>query len=243
MGVSHPPGLIAVPVQEYMPAAFVLKLVELVQRLPAGSRVLFNALGGEVARKRNQLVNQMLQVPAFAWLLFLDSDQRVSADTVERLLAHDLPIVGALVVKKRPPAVACVRPPEGDEVPDTIPHLEGLGDRVGSWGAGGVHQCTGRLRLGGLQPVQAIGTGCLLVRRIVFETLPRPWFVSERDADGAGTGEDFSFCRAAAAAGFPSYCDTDLVSGHFTMVAMTPALAAVLPAEAFTSAEWPEAGA
>lgn len=236
--MSHPPGLIAVPAQEYVPTAFALKLVELMQRLPAGSRVLFNTLGGEVARKRNQLVNQMLQVPAFQWLLLLDSDQRVGADTVERLLAHAVPIVGALVVKKRPPAIACVWPPEGDEVPETTPHLEALGDRVGSWRASGVQQCSGRLRLGGLQPVRAIGTGCLLVRRIVFETLPRPWFVSERDAEGAGTGEDFSFCRAAAAAGFPSYCDTDLVSGHFTVVAMTPALAAVLPAEALTATEW-----
>ena len=89
--------------------------------------------------------------------------------------------------------------------------------------------------------MRAIGAGCLLVRRIVFETLPRPWFVSERDQDGAGTGEDLNFCLAAAAAGFLSYCDTELVSGHFTMVAMTPDLANVLPPDALTSADWPEA--
>jgi hypothetical protein len=236
--MSHLPGLIAVPAMELVPTPFALKLIELVQRLPAGSRVLFDTLGGEVARKRNRLVREMLLTePAFGWLLFLDSDQRVAADTVERLLAHDVAIVGALCVRKRPPPVACVWPLEGDEVSDTTPHLEALGDRVGSW-PNGVAQCSGRLRLGGLQPVRAIGAGCLLVRRIVFEALPRPWFVSERDQDGTGLGEDLNFCLAAAAAGFPSYCDTELVSGHFTMLAMTPALAAVLPAEALTAADW-----
>lgn len=54
-----------------------------------------------------------------------------------------------------------------------------------------------------LVELKASGSGCLFVRRRVYETLPRPWFRFIYNEDGQLTrGEDSYFCEKARAAGF-----------------------------------------
>jgi len=66
--------------------------------------------------------------------------------------------------------------------------------------------------------VAIVGTGCILIKRKVLETLKAP-FHSEFDDDGIQTyGTDFAFCRRATNAGFKVYTTTHKRCEHFKIV-------------------------
>lgn len=62
----------------------------------------------------------------------------------------------------------------------------------------------------GLEAVDGMGLGAVLMRTDLALTLPRPWFTHGRNAQGGDIGEDLMFCRALTAAGHPIYIDHDL---------------------------------
>lgn len=66
----------------------------------------------------------------------------------------------------------------------------------------------------GLQRVDAVGSGCLLMSRRVLENVRAP-FMRRWSEDGiAMLGLDFLFCEKAIAAGFPIYCHYDFQAEH-----------------------------
>jgi GT2 family glycosyltransferase len=185
-----------------VPALFAASLANLAVALPAGSRVSFYVKGPGIGPKRDAFVqHQLLPSSHLEWLLFVDSDQRVPADAVHRLLAYDVAIVGGLVMK-----------------------TDGSSSCVKS-----LDPAAREFVQGGLQEVAEIGTGCLLIRREVFAAIPGPpWFPPNTSGPGAGVGEDSNFCELARKAGFKIHCDTDLEVGHFINLAMTPDLARII---------------
>jgi len=67
----------------------------------------------------------------------------------------------------------------------------------------------------GLLEVDVVGSGCLLVKREVFEKLEAP-FARSWNKDGTQAyGTDFMFCRKAKEAGFKIYCAVDYKCEHF----------------------------
>lgn len=67
--------------------------------------------------------------------------------------------------------------------------------------------------------VEAVGFGCVMIAREVFEEMEPPWFMYDYNDMNAGEnyqypGSDAYFCKKARAAGFHIYCDTDLTSPH-----------------------------
>jgi len=60
----------------------------------------------------------------------------------------------------------------------------------------------------GLVPARLLPGGMMLVRRAVYERLPRPWYREEFEPEWRT--EDTVFCRAALAAGIKLWCDLDL---------------------------------
>jgi len=58
--------------------------------------------------------------------------------------------------------------------------------------------------------VDAIGFGCVLVKREVFEKIPAPWFVWNQ----ASPSEDFFFCEKAAKHGYEVRVLTDVKCSH-----------------------------
>ncbi len=155
---------------------------------------LLNTKGSLVVTNRNTLVEQAAELGC-EWLLFLDSDLLFPRDTIARLLAHGKDIVGATYCKRVPPYEVLGRTLSGER-------LEAAS---------------------GLVEVAGLPTGCLLVRRSVFDALRRPYFrtPAHEDGDVEGMpahieGEDYYFCRVAREAGFSVWLDVDLTmqTGH-----------------------------
>lgn len=68
-----------------------------------------------------------------------------------------------------------------------------------------------------------IPTGCLLIKREVFEKMEHPWF-TEVYAQGRNgiMGEDYRFSEEAKNAGFKLHVDCGVVCGHMKTVCMDP---------------------
>lgn len=128
------------------------------------------------------------------WLFFLDSDQVVPEDTLMRLIEHDVPICGTLVVGKVPPHLVVTA--QGTKEEGMRPLLD--------WPANALIE------------VDATGFGCCVIRRDVFETFPdyNPFLKIFCPTLKDSFGEDWSFCIRAKEHGFPIHVDTSIVTGH-----------------------------
>lgn len=129
-------------------------------------------------------------------LVMLDNDHVHPYDVIERLVAHGVPVVGALAYRRSEPY---------------DPQLYGLVD-------GKLRQPS---RTGGeLVRVDLVGFGAVAIRRRAFLALaaagkPAPWFRYDYDDGGAVfLTEDTRFCRLCGMAGVGVYCDTALVTPH-----------------------------
>lgn len=70
----------------------------------------------------------------------------------------------------------------------------------------------------GVIEVDAIGSGCMMIKREVLENIPSP-FLNEYDPEGIKTaGLDLAFCRRAKEQGYRIWCNTDLLVSHWTTV-------------------------
>lgn len=150
-----------------------------------------------IAEGRNDGVRSA-QLQGCSHLLFLDSDMIFPANIVDRLLAHDKTIVGATYMSRRP------RPDIGQHV---LLHreLDGKPSHLGT----------------GIRRVEALPTGCLMVKTEVFSVLPAPWFYFGLQPDGHMVGEDYAFCRAVRERGLDIWLDPD-VSADIGHIASTP---------------------
>lgn len=185
---------ICIPSRNIWTAEFGLSLSHLIGRClvelqapTAGFKIFpypMMASGSVIAELRNRLVKQALADEQTTHILFLDDDQMFPAETLHMLLAYDKPIIGANIVRKEP------NPRTNARALDS-------------------NQCVWTTRdKTGIEEVDFVGTGLLLVRRDVFEAFAenKPFVY---DVEG-GVGEDVYFCRKARELGFPVYIEHDL---------------------------------
>jgi hypothetical protein len=63
----------------------------------------------------------------------------------------------------------------------------------------------------GLHKAFAVGMGCMLVHKTVYENLPKPWFAHQwNEAEENFSGEDIYFCNLANENNISVYVDADL---------------------------------
>ena len=141
---------------------------------------------------RNLQVHRFLASTRCTHLFLLDSDCVPASHTIQRLLAHDRPIISA-------PHMTEIKGERGPMVVDRR-----NGGYVQHW------------PIRGLQRVDAVGGSGLLVRRDVLEKTKPPWFQCQYGQDGLLTkGEDFYFCEKMSREGYDIWTDCDLVQKHF----------------------------
>ena len=141
-------------------------------------------LGTLLPDMRNALVTEAINQEA-THILWLDSDMTFPADTLERLLAHGECIVGASYSQRKEPCKPVAA-------------------------KGGVWVYTEENSTG-LQEVDFVGMGVMLVETRVYEFIDKPWHMTAwSEKAGSTIGEDVYFCRKARAVGAPTFIDHDL---------------------------------
>jgi hypothetical protein len=146
---------------------------------------------------RNTCVEQALDKGA-EWLLFLDDDHVFGPGLLNRLLAHEKPIVGSLYLQRQKPfqPIAYTHKDEED-----VYHNIKLTD----------------YKSDELIEVAAVGTGGMLIRSEVLRTMEHPWFEHGR------ASEDLIFCDKVHELGLgPIYCDLGARMGHMSPAALWP---------------------
>lgn len=178
---------ICVPARDTVQVGFAKCLANLTAHLAKENinyELIFN-LGSVIPQQRNTLAESALENKA-DYVLWLDSDMHFPATVFNRLLNHKKEICAATYSTR-------IKPQRSVAFLDK----NNLDKRLQA--KTGLHQ------------VFAVGMGCMLVSRTVFEHLPKPWFqyVWNRDTEDL-SGEDIYFCNQANDTGFEIFVDADL---------------------------------
>lgn len=177
---------------------------------------LARLVGYEAKRGQNEI--QLLQMPgtliftqreklaqeALEWgadqVLWIDSDQRFPADTLEILQARQVPICGVNATTRREPIL-----PTALNLKIEREMLNGKpGEPKQVW-----HKVESRGKKG-VEQVTAVGFAVTLVNREVFEKIPRPWFDVIWTDHGNVIGEDVTFCVRCMENDIPVFVDHEL---------------------------------
>jgi len=146
---------------------------------------------------RNLITKMALEDKTVTHLLWLDADNIIESPTdvnqaLRILLTINIPVISGLYRAKKAkgnyPYAMWVK--HSDGVPN---HMAALS----SW-------------TGNFIKVDAIGFGFVLVKREVFEKIPFPWFVWDKESPS----EDFEFCAKIAEAGYEVKVYTDVRLSH-----------------------------
>jgi len=133
---------------------FMLQTLGLVSSLPIIAGVIVDTQK-PIDHSRNAIVEKFLiDYPYATHLLFLDTDVLLPPRAIEQLLSLNQPIISGLIVQKMPPFYPLINV---RIAPDTYRFAI-------SWKDNEVIEC------------DAIGMGCTLIRRDVFQKTESPWF-------------------------------------------------------------------
>jgi len=109
-------------------------------------------------------------------VLFIDSDMRFPQDTIGRMLERDLLVLAANCPRRRMP-VGPTAANYDAETQRKVPVYTGEHDT-------------------GVEQVDAVGTGVMMVDTNVFRAIEMPWFATPWDVAAKGyMGEDIYFCK------------------------------------------------
>lgn len=170
------------PVYDHPKAQFTFSLVSLIlhtlKQRPDIEFEPLNTIGLPIHTARENIALRAVTVEN-DWLLWLDDDQTFPPDALLRLLAHNLPFVGCNYRKRNVGSVlSSARRKDGT---GRMPGIEAKGS--------------------GVEPVNMIGFGAVLIAAEVFRAIKRPWFQL------GPHGEDGYFCEQAIKAGFTPHVD------------------------------------
>lgn len=154
----------------------------------------------DIVAARNMLVDAHLKGTS-GRSLFFDVDMWFPADVINRLYAHDKDIVGGAYYQRQFPF---------------YPHLY---DNIGTYAE------PRSKRIVNIQPMMKVdsqGTGCLMVKREVYEKIGSPQFSLRYVPIDNLVGEDINFALAAKEAGYESWADTTMPIGHIGSTFVNP---------------------
>jgi 2-polyprenyl-3-methyl-5-hydroxy-6-metoxy-1,4-benzoquinol methylase len=217
--------LVGVPLERFVIPEFMENRDAIMAALGSRAVGVTQTKGHRVDRSRDTIVQIFLEHPDQPdWLLFLDSDMTFPVDIGLRLLSAHKPVIGGLYFHR------------GNHNPFVMTESSRVEDQFGrlarSWeferelvanflNNAGLPMRDGAVAIDGadgrIHPCDAIGTGCMLIHRSVFEQMEAPWFEYGEHAQS----EDLSFCwRVKHELDTQVYVDLGSVCEHFNSVAM-----------------------
>ncbi len=157
-----------------------------------------------ISYNRNQIVKRFLERKQYDYLIMLDGDI-VPPSNLLALVDYDLDIIGALCFafsKKMIFPLILKRWKKAKK------------DRLSSKYV--MYDSIDPAKWQGLTECDAIGTGCIIIKREVLEKVVYP-FRNEYDKTGEKKlGLDLNFCYRAKKLGYKVFCHTDYLCSHHT---------------------------
>jgi len=183
--------LVGVPSGDSLPLPFFTSFPQAVKMEDGGWR-LYSVRGMNTVSARNKIVYKALN-ENYTHVFFMDSDMEFPQSALERLLHHNKDIVGGFYCRKKK---------------GFLPNAFKLGIKE--------KNSLMTEYVDDFREVEAIGTGCLLIKTEVFKKIEKPWFEYRvTDApDCHMSTEDIVFCDKAKEAGYKIYCDGTVNCGH-----------------------------
>ena len=155
---------------------------------------LFTSSGTLIFDQRNKLVETALENKA-DYLLFVDADMRFPKDTLKILLSHKKEIIGVNATTRAEPVSPTARNIQINEDGSVIflPVYSNAKE--------------------GIEVVDGIGCGIMLIKTSIFEKMEKPYFYFEQLKNNKLLGKDIYFCIKARDSGIDTWVDHDLSKG------------------------------
>lgn len=167
----------------------------------------------------NQLMSVFLETDS-EYLFFINSDELVPFDTLDRFVKHDVDVVAALGLRwdQRKGPLPCVGVREGGSDAELARHFE---DPTGiTMSSGSSRYLQPQSGFSGLRQADRVGNSAMLIKRKVIEAVPLGSFKMLMSDDRTQTyaTEDYAWCDAVRAAGFQIWVDCDVLLSHIKQV-------------------------
>jgi hypothetical protein len=176
------------PTRDTVPAAFAVSAAHLFvytrERGPWGTNVTMDFVASTYIHVGREWFLEASLKQGATHILWLDTDMRVPRELAVLLAMHEQPIVACNYRVRQASGLftACRE-----------------GARVATLASST-----------GLEAVEYVGMGAMLMRADVVQGLGRPWFRHGLNEFGGDVGEDVMFCRGLGRAGYTIYVDHDL---------------------------------
>jgi len=189
--------------------SFIKVITEYMSSLvKSGKPILFDVIMPDfpcqIDAARNNLVHQALMLGCTN-IIMMDTDQIYNTDNMlEKMLAHNKPVIGARVHRRYPPFDPILLFGEVGKllpIPDDAIKPDGEFNKE-------------------LQ-VDFTGTGCIMFDTQIFiDMVPERWFQLTTGENGQSVGEDIGFCAKLKKMGIPVIVDASIDIKHLTLLAV-----------------------
>lgn len=191
---------VAIPSHDMVPVTFAYDLGQLMSftmaAMPEGTHLGITMVPGTYIHQARQQLLAAVREQGVDYVLWLDSDMRFPKEALVKLFQRQKDFVGInYSTRGLPPQFVAIKRGGWKSYEDRGEKLVTDEDSTG------------------LEEVDALGFGCVLMRMAAFEDLPdgEPWFWYELVHDNRHIGEDVYFCRLAKEElGLDIYVDHDL---------------------------------
>jgi len=147
--------------------------------------------GCYIEQNRTELIRSAIENKCNK-IFFLDADMMVEGGVINKLLAHQKPVVGAAYNARSVPLYSNVK----------------MKDENGKFAAFSELPT-------GLFKADGVPTGCMLIDIPTIQKVPYPWFDLTYFEDGKlELGEDIYFCEKLHQYGIETWCDPTIKIGH-----------------------------
>jgi hypothetical protein len=220
MDIQDKTFVICLPGNDYSNTWIFYHLIPFLQKLGEwGAKFRFAQMGGSnICEVRETILGATFGKPIkdfnipwdgklyYDYMLWIDSDVLFTPENFEHLVRWDKPIVCGLYLKNQ----------QGDFAPAKM-DPEFLAGRANNIWSLNVRDLVGTE--GTLIEVLTVSMGFALIKKGVFENVPRPWFPSMPlqmpGGESLFCGEDVCFSFAVRKAGFKMYIDPEVIIPHY----------------------------